>query len=259
MVDTALFAFDIDGLENQRLVRPMDALIQMRALDAALARLSAQNGRASTCFTASEVQGETSSVANSMFFLPISHDARYARVDHVLIHAPQGFDAQAIEAFKRLRKIDQETQSPVIVVLVDIGPKAQFEGTFEQLCSSSTWRSKTPFVMNNLEHPISPAMVESAVQKELKTREGLSCVSVEIALASGRYQSVSEFRQSNDQKLDEPDFAGAFAPFTYEDVSAPSQCTRMMCNLRLRFETPVSGPLALGAWSRYGMGQFLPG
>ncbi len=259
MVDTALLAFDVDGLENQRLVRPMDALIHMRALDAALARLSAQDGRASTCFTAREVQGETSPTAHSMFFLPISHDPRYARVDHVLIHAPQGFDAPAIEAFKRLRRIELETQSPVIVVLVDIGPKAQFEGTFEHLCSSSTWQSKTPFVINNLEHPISPATVESAVRKELKTREGLSCVSVEIALASGRYQSVSESRQSKDQRLDEPDFAQVFAPFTYDDVSAPSQCTRMMCNLRLRFETPVSGPLALGAWSRYGMGQFLPG
>lgn len=252
MVDTALLAFDIDGLENQRLVHPVDALVWMKALDATLARVSTRDGRRSACFAANVPGDAEHALPEALNFFPISHDARYARIDHVLVHAPKGFDAAAIDAFNRLRQIKSGECAPVIVVLVDIGPKSQFVGTVEQFGSSFVWQSKTPFVFDSSD---SLTGIESIVREELAEKGDPPCVSVEIAVSPDRYQSIAALREGSNSTAS----IASCIDFPHRDSSKSSDFAGMMCRLRLRFDTLVHGPMALGRWARYGMGQFLPG
>lgn len=252
MVDTALLAFDIDGLENQRLVHPVDALVWMKALDATLARVATRDGRKSACFAANVPGDADHAPPDALIFFPISHDARYARIDHVLAHAPKGFDAAAIDAFKRLRQVKSGKRAPVTVVLVDIGAKAQFAGTVEHFGSSFIWQSKTPFVFDPSD---SLTTIESTIREELAEKGHSPCVSVEIAVSPGRYQSIAALREGSNSITS----IASCIDSPCRESSKSTDFTGMTCHLRLRFDTLVHGPMALGRWARYGMGQFLPG
>ena len=252
MVDTALLAFDIDGLENQRLAHPVDALVWMKALDATLARVATRNGRKSACFAANVPGDADHAPPDALIFFPISHDARHARIDHVLVHAPKGFDAAAIDALKRLKQVKNGKHTPVIVVLVDIGPKSQFAGTVEHFGSSFVWQSKTPFVVDS---SASLTTIESIVREELSEKGHSPCVSIEVEVSPGRYQSIAALREGSNSTAS----IATCIDFPRRGSSKSSDFDGLMCRLRLRFDTLVHGPMALGRWARYGMGQFLPG
>lgn len=251
-MDTALLAFDVDGLHHGRLLRPFDALVWMEALEAALARLAMDDHRSSRCFLAKQDESAVTDAPHSVFMLPISHDARHARVDHVLIHAKNGFDDGAMHALKRLRQIHRPGHDSVVVVLVDIDRKDGFCDKVEHFGTSTVWQNVTPFVSFDEAHGMNLEGVESAVATELEQYGLPSYSKLEIAAERGGFLELSAYRRALEQ--------GTIIDSAPHPVAFPASDPKQIhLQLRLRFDKPVQGPIALGRWARYGMGLFLPG
>mgnify|MGYP000004563308 CR=1 FL=1 len=248
-MDTALLAFDIDGLEKDRLVRPFEARRWMQALDGVLSRILSNLGRVSSCFS-----GETSSdPANPMpplLLLPIAYDARYARMDQVLVHAPGGFDESFIMALHNVRQVAVREWASVLTVLVDIGHKEEFLQKVEHFGISNVWQSVTPCLLFEARKSPSFGDLEPVLRSELAARGFPWYSRVEIALEPGRFASLEELRKTEDEEATRQFLSSVW------DVNLDAD--EWMFGLRLYFDEPVRGPMVLGVGGRHGMGQFLP-
>lgn len=260
-MDTALLAFDVDGLHQGRLLRPFDALAWMEALESTLAHLTTKHGAESSCFI-SKISDDISGPApHSTLFFPISHDARRARLDQVLIHAPRGFDDGARIALDKLRQIEGPFGSAT-VVLVDLGHKADFTEKVEHFRRSKVWRSITPvisFQPATDEDDEERNVFEDYLRAELRLQGFPPCSRIDVAVDRGRFIAIDEFETPGTRGI-----GALVAPesnrMTTNNVNRQESATASpVFGLRLEFDETVQGPLALGRWARYGMGQFLPG
>lgn len=231
----------------------------MQALDMKLARLSLRNGQLSPCFTALQVYGTTGPTPHKLFLLPISHDARHARVDHLLIHAPGGFDEPVITSLKQLRCVELERQSSVTVVLIDIGSKNEFVDKVEHFGTSNVWQSIMPIVLFDDGQSQGLDAIESRVLGELGVHGLPACSKVEVAIERGRFISIVAFRNAISRGAVSMELQEAWDAVHGENPGSIRGHGVPIFGLRLRFDQPVRGPLVLGQWARYGMGQFLPG
>jgi len=257
-MDTALLAFDVDGLHQGRLLRPFDALLWMEALEATLARQVLDNGSGPSCFITNTSKDVSDPAPHSMFFLPISHDARRARLDQVLIHAPNGFDPGACSALRKLRQIDSPLGAAT-VVLVDLGLKADFTDKVDHFCKSKVWQSTTPVVSFVEATDGAHQTFEQQIRNELLIHGLPPCTGIDVFIDRGRFLRFNKFQEVLKQTGGStfPADSGTFAAV---DPNRPSETnTPPVFGLRLQFNEFVQGPLALGQWARYGMGQFLPG
>ncbi len=248
-MDTALLAFDVDGLNRGLLLRPFDALVWMEALADTLARLGSEGGGASACFTSQTTDDPRADRRVQSLLLPISHDASRARVDHVLVHVPAGFDDRAIFALERLRHVERKGAASVVAVLVDLGKQADFEKKVPHFGTSSVWRSVTPFVPAKSLQSNSSRALESHVQSELVQWGLPEAASMEIEIEGGKFAPVTAIAVAPHGPKSSQGRSGSSGRLTL----TASHC------LRLRFERPVRGPITLGFGSRFGMGQFVPG
>jgi hypothetical protein len=259
-MDTALLAFDVDGLHQGRLLRPFDALAWMEALELTLAHLMTKHGAESSCFTSNISDDISGPIPHSTFFFPISHDARRARLDQVLIHAPRCFDEGARIALDKLRQIEGPFGA-ASVVLIDLGHKADFTEKVEHFRRSKVWRSITPVVS------FQPAKDEDEegnvfadhLRADLRMQGFPPCSRIDVAVDRGRFIAIDEFEASRTRGI-----GSLIAPesnrMTISSVNRQENtATSPVFGLRLEFDETVQGPLALGRWARYGMGQFLPG
>lgn len=256
-MDTALLAFDVDGLHQGRLLRPFDALSWMEALESTLERLVPKQGGGSSCFIANKADEPRGPTPHSTLFLPISHDARRARLDQVLIHSPRGFDAEARAALAKLRQIEGPF-GVAMVILVELGPKAEFVDKVDHFRQSKVWQSVTPIVsflsaaeeMNNgFEHHL---------RAELIMHGFPPCSRIDVLTDRGRYAKIEKFEEALVASVG--GLVGPESARTAMNVADQEQKAFKppVFGLRLEFDEMVQGPLALGRWARYGMGQFLP-
>ena len=258
-IDTALLAFDVDGLHHGRLLRPFDALAWMQAFDKELARLACQDGHLASCFAAKQMGDAVAPAPHSLLLIPISHDARHARVDHVLVHAPGGFDEFVIKALKQVRRIGLDGQTSVMVVLVDIGNKNEFLDKVEHFGASDVWQSITPIVLlDDLQSPGLQA-IEQRVSEELELHGLPQCSRVEVAIERGRFVSIAAFRNALLRGVVSIELQQAWDAVLGKSPESTRGRGTPLFGLRLRFEDLVRGPILMGQWARYGMGQFLPG
>ncbi len=257
-MDTALLAFDVDGLHHGRLVRPFDALVWMQALDATLARLSSKEGQLSSCFKATPMGEAAAPTPHTLLLLPISHDARHARVDHVLVHAPDGFDDCDIKALKQLRRIELNSESSVMVVLVDIGNKAEFLDKVEHFGTSDVWHSVMPLVLFDDGQSSSFDAIEHRVCSELEQHGLPRCSKLQVAIERGRFLSIAALQDALASGVVFNGFQPALDVVHGEKSEPIRGRGTPLFGLRLGFNGPVQGPIVLGQWARYGMGQFLP-
>lgn len=256
-MDTALLAFDVDGLHQRRLLRPFDALAWMEALESTLADLVVKHGEESACFKTNTSDEPARPAPHSAIFLPISHDARRARLDQVLIHAPQGFDPGARMALDKLRQIEGPFGSAT-VILVDLGDKAEFTDRVEHFRQSKVWQSVTPVIAFQPAMEETNAAFERQLRAELRIQGFPACSRIEVALDRGRFVTLDEFEASTGQRA-----GSAIAPESNRissDIAnrEESAVRSPVFGLKLEFDEMVQGPLALGRWARHGMGQFLP-
>ena len=231
----------------------------MQALDKALARLSSSNGHLPSCFAASEMGEASAPAPHTLLLIPISHDARHARVDHVLVHAPGGFDESVVKALQQLRRIELDSQTSVMVVLVDIGSKDEFQDKVEHFGTSDLWQSITPIVLFDNGQSSGLQAIEHWVREELELHGVPRCSRVEVAIERGRFVSIAAFRNALVRGIVSIELEQAWDAVRGRNIESTRGRGMPLFGLRLRFDDLVRGPMLLGQWARYGMGQFLPG
>ena len=171
------------------------------------------------------------------FFLPFDSNED-GRLDRVMIHIPAGFEGperQIIEGLCELRRRDGDEWRLILegVGGPDVAP--------ELTASSAVWESVTPYL--HPWHRKARFTVEDQIRRECELR-GLPKVtgleqSARIQVAEGRLSSAIRFHRFRSRRgLKQPDRLGRF--------------------WRIRFDQPVSGPVALGFAAHFGLGLFRP-
>ena len=184
------------------------------------------------------------------FWLPEDADHDGA-IDHLCVHAPQGFGRNAMAVLTALQSLRLGEAEPLRLMLEGIGPSALFDGVAEGLRSATVWRSVTPYLHPwHLKKPEqrSPAALLEALARQLNREwaargdalPGIDSVDILPDIESGgrRLMPLHFHRFRQKRGLRQPDTLGRF--------------------IALRFSQPVRGPVALGFGCHFGLGLFAP-
>lgn len=259
-VEFALIALTSYAARGEVLPRLERSVPQMEQLHRALAkRLDLLPGRpacpALTGRSNNDDNNPLQSGHRHAHYIPLSLSGRDA-IDHILVYAPMGLDEPAQAVLERLTWIfsadaserrdaeDRDERNRLTTTLVATGDRTILRDALTRhsapdiLASSTTWESLTPFVAprfvkNN--HPL-----DAQVRAELRSRNITTEVDIEPL---------------PQDKLLEAGFL-RFVRFRRRDKPQPPSPRPWY--LRLRFAEPVSGPLALGYASHFGLGLFKP-
>jgi CRISPR-associated protein Csb2 len=156
---------------------------------------------------------------------------KHGRVDHVVIHAPDGFDAQAQAALAELKTIHTRDGAEWRLLLEGLGEAKDFPGAL--LTEANCWESVTPYL-----HPWHRKKgfdVAEQIARECRLRGLAEPVAVEN-LPDAKLRALDFRRFRTKRGLQQPDRQGHF--------------------LRLVFPDPIVGPLALGFGCHFGLGTF---
>lgn len=166
------------------------------------------------------------------FFLPEANGK--SRIGHLIVHAPDGFDAQAQAALAELDVIRPGEGMEWRVMLEGMGESSAFPAS-ATLQSATVWRSTTPYL-----HPWHSKKgfgIAEQIARECRLRGLPEPVAVEM-LPDEKPRALDFRRFRAKRGLSQPDRQGCF--------------------LKLTFAEPVSGPLALGFGCHFGLGLFAP-
>lgn len=239
--DTALFALASDTRGREVLPRMLRALPQLELLhrgllskvgDAYCAELSGRDERGAP------LEGHRHAA-----LVPLDLDAD-GQLDHVLVHAPMGFGAEAQRALRALRATYTKGQdSALFVTLVGLGAREGFrsvgQAPVQELGEAIAWESRTPFVP----------------PRHLKTARHTLEDQVQAELASRGFPRAARIEPFERDEL----VVRGFHHFVRErrHPSRPPPAPRFF-GLRLLLERPARGPLSLGYASHFGLGLFVP-
>ena len=184
------------------------------------------------------------------FWLPEDADSDGA-IDHLLIHASQGFGTDAIRVLTALQTIKRDEADPLRLMLEGVDQSVIFEDISAYARSAKVWRSVTPYLHPwHIKKPErrSPEATLAAVTEQLRRELGLrgsdlprieSVIELPDTQAGGRRLKPLHFHRFRRKRgLIQPDTLGRI--------------------LELRFADPVRGPLALGFGCHFGLGLFAP-
>lgn len=168
-------------------------------------------------------------------------------LDHILIYAKSGLGPIAQQAIRNSRKTWQKKGPDLQVAVVSSGDSemlrslpAPLKQRIEQLLGppegSLIWESSTPFIPPRFLKRHGKNTLDGQIQAELHSR-GLPAAEVVEVLAEKTKDLRHYIRVRKSGRVSPP-----------VDVGYA---------IRLEFKTPVSGPLALGYASHFGMGLFI--
>lgn len=203
------------------------------------------NGKQISCpvLTGKDANGKPLTGHQHLHIIPLNLDAREpGRLDHFLLWAPMGIDAQAQRAILALRKTwTKGGDKPLFVTVAGMGSLQDFQLLVGKsvLGPARVWESRTPFVPPRFVKKRGGNTVEGQVQSEITTRLGVSA-KVELL-------TRDQITQAHLHRFVRVRRAEGKAP--------PQDC---FYGLRVTFEAEVSGPLALGYASHFGLGIFVP-
>lgn len=171
------------------------------------------------------------------FYLPwdSNHDGR---LDHVLLHVPDGMQAEEQQIVEGVRKLWSRDGGEWRLVLESIG-RSEIASTLTQ--PSEAWESVTPYL-----HPWHVKKrfdIAAQIKRECRER-GLPEPAIlesfkEVDVGKNLKCRPIHFRRFRNRRgLTQPDRLGSF--------------------WRLTFPQPVQGPLALGFACHFGLGLFVP-
>lgn len=253
---TALLALSSDTRRVDVLPPFRDALRRIELLHRSLVSFSDldRSGHGSPVFTGQDVDGNPLVGHAHATLLPLSLGRRSDRLDHVLVHAPMGFDARAKAALGAVRKTYAPGIPDVFVTLVGLGRTADFVNDVPEVRRARVWRNTTPFVPTR--HPKSRGQntLEELVQRDLEQRGLPKADLVELELDDGSFAPLADWQAMGGAA---PRPSTRFRHFRRERETRPPP-VRLALGLRLHFAAPVAGPLALGYGSHFGLGAFRP-
>lgn len=174
------------------------------------------------------------------FWLPEDAD-NDGRVDHLLIHAPGGFNAQCQSILTGITRLWSREGAEYKVFFEAKGGVELFIDISPLVGNSATWRSISPYLYPW--HVKKGFGVGEQIRRECRERGLQEPASIELVteveVAPGNVRRPVHFRRFRTKRgLIQPDTHGRF--------------------LQLVFPGPISGPLALGYGCHFGLGLFKP-
>jgi len=181
-------------------------------------------------------------------------------LDHILVWAKMGLDVDAQAAVRAVRKTySKDTKEPLRLAVSALGSPQDLEklhGSYganisELVGYSTCWASLTPFVAPRYAKTRGRNTLEGQVRAELQSQDFPDPVAVQVvppaqsasADKTGRaernWSRFRHFKVSRDSRRKKPQPP---APIGYA--------------VEIEFENPVSGPIALGYGSHFGLGLF---
>lgn len=158
------------------------------------------------------------------------------RIDHVTVWAPEGFGEREVACLAELRELRlRQLPEPLRLALVALG-QAEALRLPALLGPSRRWRTLTPFGLPRHPKRRCGRVIddpEAQIRRELELR----------GLASPR--TVRLLR-------------GPWLEYRRTRPGVSRRAARRAVGLELEFDEPLSGPLALGALSHFGLGLFVP-
>jgi len=168
------------------------------------------------------------------FYLPEANP--HGRIDHILIHARDGLDRDALRVLDRITRLWEDGGGEWQVLLEGYGSIEAF-GHCAYTGRARTWMSATPYL--HPWHRKKKFTVEDQIRRECGER-GLPEPELErlpsIRIKSRHRRPVHFYRFRRKRGLTQPDTQGGF--------------------WRLTFPKPIDGPLALGFGCHFGLGLF---
>jgi CRISPR-associated protein Csb2 len=271
--DTALLALTSDTKRRAVLPRLTDAMLRMDQLHNALVRQSdgGLGQGPSPCFTARSDTGEPLRGHRHAALLPLDLDGDRL-MDHVLVHAPLGFDRRARKALEQVPPIYGSGMPRVLVTLLELGHPADFAEAVPQARKARRWVSATAFLAPRHLKRQGSHSLEGQVRAELAERGFPEPVSVEFEIERSGYVPAAEvvrvlrlaggavrLEQGPAGERGGEELARRWRHFRRErpgEVRRPP--AQPALGLRLTFAEDVQGPLCLGYGSHFGLGQFIP-
>jgi CRISPR-associated protein Csb2 len=165
------------------------------------------------------------------FFLPEGNQKDL--IDHLVIHAPDGFDARSQAIIAELAVIKSREGIEWRVLLEGLGDPEYFAANSALLRKTNCWESVTPYL-----HPWHRKRgfeVADQIMRECRLR-GLPELNVVEPLPNAQPRALDFHRFRSKRNLEQPDRHGQL--------------------VRLVFAQPVAGPLALGFGCHFGLGLF---
>jgi CRISPR-associated protein Csb2 len=280
MPTTALLSLASDTVNADVLPRLTEALWRAERLHAALVQLSDERGGSpARCFTGMDDAGKPLTGHQHAMILPLAIGRR-GRIDHVLVHAPMGFDAAARAALGKIRRMwssKRKNEPEMFVTLVGLGAVADFAGVVPHVGAAAVWTSVTPFVPPRFLKARGRDSLEGQVQAELLSRGLPAAARVEVELEGGAYCEAEAFWSLWEKRRPQAVVLGgeaaesaggsdggrrlaqAWRHFRLErggEGRAPPIAAGF--GLRVTFSEPVTGPVALGYAGHFGLGLLWP-
>lgn len=184
------------------------------------------------------------------------------RIDHILIWAPKGLGPSAQSVVRSVRNVPTKGRDePLRLALAAVGelhdlpklPEPYGRYAASLVLESSTWQSYTPFVPARYIKRHGKNTLEGQVCFELVSRGFPKPVNVRV-LAPAHY-SRSRPNDNLTYESAAQDWS-VFRHFKIERRHKPRPPIVCGFAIRLEFADPVSGPIALGYGSHFGLGLF---
>jgi CRISPR-associated protein Csb2 len=161
-------------------------------------------------------------------------------IDHLLVHVPAGLSGKPREAVASLRRLWEREGQEWQVLLEGAGEAARFASASRLCQTGRIFTSVTPYLMPWYTKP--RFGLPEQIRRECRARglsEPIAIDHLPHLHIQGRDLTPLHFHRFRSKRgLTQPDPCGAF--------------------LRLTFDRPVQGPLALGFGCHFGLGQFAP-
>ena len=185
-------------------------------------------------------------------------------LDHILVWARMGLGAETQAAVRAVRKTFMKGGiEPLRVALAatgDLSDLARLPGRYGQRIASiaggaETWQSVTPFVPSRYVKASGRNTLEGQIRAELHSRGFPEPATVRQLAPTPRRRSDAAPTRRGVAEADRTTWS-RFRHFIFSRQRGPEPPIACGFSIRLEFEHPVSGPIALGYGSHFGLGLF---
>lgn len=228
------------AIRSAVLPRLHDALsICERLRKAAMSQSQHVSGHARSVFSGHGL--EVTQHGHAMYLASCEKRENDGFIDHLLIRARNGFDEEDVVALQRLRRLWGKGGHDLELILIGLGQPADFGGTASPrtrlMGASRVWESVTPFVP-----PRHPKMVRGVLADSIEDQLRRGCGQL-LGVTPSRvepFEGRRDWHRFRRRRLEGGGRRGPDRAF----------------GVRLVFDQPVSGPIALGYGAHFGLGVF---
>ncbi len=180
-----------------------------------------------------------------------------AHITHVTIYSPDGFDHDAVKALRRIQWTWGFKGHELRTVLHSLGQTHEFDSPL--FATSKTWRSVTPFVSTRHAKTFRdgrPKMDDNGWQEGSTAHDLLRLLGL-----NPKWQGAKIRRQNSERSQPFQFGCRKFRSLQFQTVRHGGKGSRghdSGASFVIEFPEPVTGPIAVGYGSHFGLGLFIP-